>query len=134
MQHFDDFLRLARQQNQPQRLLLVFAQAELPPDASDAERAAFERGEGGALVPRTCVDKLPDEIASFLELSHESRQVGTSWDVLFVAALEGRAGHAPNPDEAEQPLRLMLEQIRAGHVGRFLAVDKDGALLQLQRR
>jgi hypothetical protein len=133
MHTFDDLLQLARQQPQPQRLLLVFACAELPRDASVEEMAAFERGEGGALTPAACVDKLPEEIASFAALRHESQQATPHWDVLFVAALDGRGGHAPNSDEAVQPLRMMLEQIKGGQIGRFLAVGSDGSLLQLQR-
>jgi hypothetical protein len=133
MHSFEDFLRLARQQPQPQRLLLVFAHAELPHDASAEENAAFERGEGGALIPAVCVDKLPEEIASFAELHRESQQVTPHWDVLFVAALDGRGGHAPNSDEAVQPLRMMLEQIKGGRIDQFLAVAADGRLLQLQR-
>ena len=43
---FSDLLQAARQQPEPQRLLLVFAAAELPRDASDEEKARFERGEG----------------------------------------------------------------------------------------
>ena len=49
--HFDDFLAAARQQSEPQRLLFTFAVAELPGDANAAQKAAFERGEGGALCP-----------------------------------------------------------------------------------
>lgn len=133
MRNFDDFLQLARQQSEPQRLLLVFAQAELPRDSNAVERASFERGEGGALAPLVCVDKLPEEIVSFAELQRESRQATPRWDVLFVAALDGRGGHAPNADEAVQPLRMMLEQIKGGQIDRFLAVSNDGSLLQLQR-
>jgi len=48
---FDDLLRAARQQPDPQRLLLVFAGASLSPDASTAQRAAFEAGVGGELAP-----------------------------------------------------------------------------------
>lgn len=133
MQHFDDFLRSARQQAEPQRLLLVFATAELPADASAAEQAAFERGEGGALAPAVCVDKLPEEIASFAALQRESQQALPHWDVLFVAALDGRGGHPPGSDEAVQPLRMMVEQIKGGQVGRFLAVDRAGDLVDLRR-
>jgi hypothetical protein len=73
MEHFDDFLAAARGQPEPQRLLLVFAHAECPYDATPAEREAFERGEGGALAPAVCVDKLPAEIASFAALLEESK-------------------------------------------------------------
>jgi len=132
LETFADLLEAARRQPEPQRLLLVFAGAELPRDASPGERAAFERGEGGALVPRVCVDKLPEEIESFDGLLEESRRTGVDWDILLVAALSGRGGFAPNADEAEQPLRMMVEAIKGGRVGEFLAVDRDGQLVRLQ--
>lgn len=133
LESFDDLLAEARRQLEPQRLLLVFSHAELPPDATAAERDAFERGEGGALAPSVCVDKLPDEIGSFAALDDEARSIGVNWDVLFVAAMGGRGGHAPNSDEAVQPLRMMVEQIKGGRTSRFLCVDKQGQLVQLQR-
>ncbi len=131
--NFSDLLTAARGQPEPQRLLLVFAAAELPHDATPAERAAFERGEGGALAPVLCVDKRPEEIESFDALCEESRRTGIGWDILFVGALSGRGGHAPNTDEAVQPLRMMVEAIKAGRVAQFLAVDRDGDLVRLER-
>lgn len=133
MDHFDDLLAAASRQEQPQRLLLVFARAECPADATETERAAFARGEGGALAPAVCVDKLPAEIASFAELLEESRAAIPDWQILFVAAMDGRGGHAPNSDEAVQPLRMMVEQIKGGRIARFLAVDRTGQLVALAR-
>lgn len=133
METFDDVLAATRSQPEPQRLLLVFTRAECPPDATPAERAAFERGEGGALVPSVCVDKLPSEIDSFEALMAESKAAIDDWRILFVAAMDGRGGHAPNADEAAQPLRMMVEQIKGGRVARFLAVDRDGRLVNLGR-
>lgn len=129
---FADLLAAAREQPEPQRLLLVFAAAELPRDATAEERAAFERGEGGALAPVLCVDKLPEEIGSFAALCAESASTGIAWDILFVGALPGRGGHAPNSDEAVQPLKMMVEQIKGGRIAQFLAVDRDGELVSLQ--
>lgn len=131
---FDELLDAARRQPEPQRLLLVFAKAELPPDADEAEKAAFERGEGGLLEPQVCVDKLPDEIGSFDALLTESREAIERWDILFVAAMDGRGGIVANSDEAVQPLQMMVEQIRGGRIGRFLAVDRGGALVELLSR
>jgi hypothetical protein len=133
LENFDDLLAESRRQAEPQRLLLVFAQAELPPDATVDEREAFKRGEGGALAPSVCVDKLPEEIGTFAALIDEARSIGVHWDVIFVAAMGGRRGHAPNSDEAVQPLRMMVEQIKGGRIGRFLCVDRQGQLVQLQR-
>ena len=62
---FDDLLHAARAQPEPQRLLFVFAGVELPDDATPAQRERFAAGQGGALVPMMCVDKRPEEIASF---------------------------------------------------------------------
>lgn len=132
LQTFDDLLLAARRQSEPQRLLLVFAEAGLPDAAAPAQREAFERGEGGALAPVVCVDKRPEEIAGFDGLCREAQDAGVAWDVMFVAALAGRGGHPPNDDEAVQPLRLMVEQIRDGRIERFLAVGRDGRLLRLQ--
>lgn len=134
MQNFTDLLAAARSEPEPQRLLLVFAVAELPRDATPDERAQFERGAGGALAPVVCVDKLAEEIADFATLAAESEATGQRWDILFVAAMSGRGGHAPNPDEAVQPLRMMVEQIKGGHIAHFLAVNRHGELVQLQAR
>lgn len=133
MQTFDEFLAVARQQIEPQRLLLVFAKAELEVDATPAERAAFERGEGGALSPAVCVDRTAEEVGDFVSLLGESVQAIAHWDILFVATMDGRGGHAPNSDEAVQPLRMMVEQIKGGRVAHLLAVDRQGSLVQLCR-
>lgn len=133
LETFHDLLHAARSQPEPQRLLLVFAVAEAPPDATGEEKAAFARGEGGALTPVVCVDKLATDIASFEALREESRAAISRWDILFVAALDGRAGIAPNSDEAAGPLRMMLESIRVGRIADFLAIDRDGELVELQR-
>ena len=59
IRNFDDLLQAARQQAQPQRLLLVFAGASLPAGATAEQRAAFAAGESGELAPLMCVDKDP---------------------------------------------------------------------------
>jgi hypothetical protein len=132
METFDDLLAASSRQEQPQRLLLVFAVAELPEGASTAQRLAFEHGEGGHLRPTVCVDRLPAEIGSFAALQTEAAGIAGAWDMLFVAAMAGRGGHAPNADEAVQPLRMMVEQVRTGRLARFLAVRPDGRLTALE--
>ncbi len=128
---FSDLLSAAQAQPEPQRLLLVFVRAELPEDASEAERVAFAQGQGGALKPVLCVDKLPAELANFASLCAEAERTGQAWDLLFAAGLSGRAGLAPSSDEAEQPLRMMVGAIEAGNIGRFLAFGRSGQPLSL---
>ncbi|MCL7943545.1 ribonucleotide reductase subunit alpha [Marinobacter sp. ATCH36] len=128
---YTDLLRAADAEADPQRLLFVFCRAELPDDASKAEKAAFANGEGGALTPVVCVDKALDEVSDFDALVEESRETGQAWDVVFVAAMSGRGGMKPSSDEAQQPLTMMVESIRLGHVGNYLPLDKNGQAVAL---
>ena len=124
--NFDDLLQAARQQTQPQRLLLVFACADLPDDCTPEQRAQFEAGAGGALVPAMCVDKSPDEIQSFAALKQESQQFQSPWQVLFAAALSGRDQAAPNSSDIEQTLDRMVESIKIGALDHMIAFDLQG--------
>ena len=48
---------------------------------------------GGALVPLMCVDKTPQELASFDALVQEAQQFtapGHDWAMVFAAAMSGR--------------------------------------------
>lgn len=128
---FDDLLSAARAQSQPQRLLFVFAAVELPDDASAAERAAFEKGHGGALVPQMCVDKAPDELASFAQLKREADEMGPAWGMVFAAAMSGRPGKPPTSHDAEEPLQAMVEAIKQGRIQSYIPFDPQGRAVQL---
>lgn len=128
---YSDLINATKNEQEPQRLLFVFCRAELPDDATADEKAAFERGEGGALTPVICVDKAPQEVLEFSGLVEESRSTGESWDVVFVAAMSGRGGVPPSSDEAQQPMTMMVESIRLGQVGNYLPLNKDGSAVSL---
>lgn len=128
---FDDLLQVARSQPEPQRLLFVFAGAELPDNATPAQQAEFAAGHGGALVPRMCVDKRPEEIVSFDALVQESSQFGHDWQMVFAAALSGTAHRAPSSEDAEAPLQRMVEAIKLGQHSAFIPFDRHGAPVQL---
>ncbi|MES2947492.1 MAG: ribonucleotide reductase subunit alpha [Pseudomonadota bacterium] len=131
IQNFDDLLQQSQLQSQPQRLLLVFANAELPDDATAAQRAGFLKGEGGALVPHMCVDKLPQEIASFKQLLDESAEHAPDWRMVFVAAMSGAHGAPPSSEAADPQLQRMVEMIRAGALASLLSFDRQGLAVQL---
>ncbi|TAM99541.1 MAG: ribonucleotide reductase subunit alpha [Rhodanobacteraceae bacterium] len=130
MDDFEQLLIAARQQEEPQRLLFVFARRELDNHATAAQRAGFARGADGHLQPVLCVDKLPEEVASFAALAAESGQTDQHWDIVFVGSLDGRGGVAPNSDEADQPLRFMVNAINDGRVSEFAAFDREGQVLR----
>ena len=129
--NFDDLLRAARTQPEPQRLLFVFAHGVLPDDSTPEQRARFEAGQGGALTPLMSVDKAPEELGTFAALVEESRQFGPAWSVVFVASLAGRNGRAPTGDEADRSLQDMAESIERGVFGAYIPFDRQGAPLLL---
>lgn len=128
---FDDLLRAAHAQPEQQRLLFVFAGAELPDDATPAQRERFAAGQGGALVPLMFVDKRPDELASFADLVDESQQFGHDWQMVFAAALPGTAQRAPSSEDAEEALQRMVEDIKRGAHGAFIPFNRQGEPVQL---
>ena len=123
---FDDLLCAAREQATPQRLLFVFAGAELPDDCTPEQRQRFAAGGGGALVPVMCVDKSPDDVETFAALVEESRGSGPEWAIVFVACLAGRGERPPTSDDAEAPLQRMVDAIKAGSHRSFIPFDRDG--------
>lgn len=129
---FDDLLLAARQQSQQQQLLFVFAAAELPDDATPAQRAGFEQGVGGALVPVMCVDKTPDDIRDFAALKHESTQFVTPWQVLFASSLSGTSHQAPAADNIKSALDRMVESIKRGAFAHMIAFDDAGRAISLE--
>lgn len=128
---FDDLLRAARLQPEPQRLLFVFAGAVLPEDATPGQRARFEAGRGGALVPLMSVDKDPGSLESFGSLAHEAGRFGRDWAVVFVAAMAGRNGQAPSARDADRSLERMIACIEAGAIGGLMPFDRNGRPLVL---
>ena len=129
LSHFDQLLRVAAAQPEPQRLLFVFAGAELPDDATPEQRQRHAAGAGGALTPLMCVDKAPQDLAGFDALVAESRAAGPPWQVVFAAGLGGRDGQPPAPARIEEALQKMVERVRGGMFEGLLALDASGAPL-----
>lgn len=127
---FDDLLRAAIEQPEPQRLLFVFATAGVDADATATQKARFAAGQGGTLTPMMCVDKLPRELASFDALLEESREFDQAWDMVFVAALAGSDGISPSSVQAEAPLQRMVDAIKSGSIDGFIPFDAQGRPVQ----
>lgn len=123
---FDGLLQAAREQPEPQRLLFVFAGATLPDVCTPEQRARFESGQGGTLVPLMSVDKDPDALTTFSALAEESHRFGGDWAVVFVAGLSGKGGRAPTSAETDRSLSRMIEDIKAGALGSFIPFDRLG--------
>jgi len=129
--HFDDLLRAARAQPEPQRLLLVFVSASLPAGATAAQRARFEAGESGELEPLMCVAKDPATLADFASLRLEAATAGPPWALLFAAALPGVDGRPPTDGQVETALQRLVEAVKLGDLSGLIPFDRQGEAVQL---
>ena len=129
-ENFAVLLRAAEQQEEPQRLLFVFVDTELPEEHNSEEAQRFHAGQGGALKPIMYVDKALHELKQFSDLVTESQQMGQSWLIVFVGALSGRNGQSPSSQEAQAALEMMVKSVQQGAVSKFLAFDKKGDPVQ----
>ena len=129
IRHFDDLLRAAREEPVPQRLLLVFAGASLPDDASAQQRAEFAAGLGGELAPLMCVDKSPDELADFAALAREAADQGLAWTLVFAGALDG--GGAVSAQQLDAALQTMVDNVRHGRLEQYIPFDREGVAVRL---
>jgi hypothetical protein len=129
--NFDDLLAAARQQPSAQRLLLVFATAELPDDATAEQRANFEEGFGGALLPAMCVDKTAWELTSFAAMKLEATQFEVPWRMVFASTLSGTGQQAPSSETAQPALQRMVESIKLGAFANMIAFDFQGLAVTL---
>ena len=123
---FDDLLAAARTQPQPQTLLMVFVDVELPPDASPEEHARFERGQGGALTPRMCVDRALADLSDWPSLAADADQQSRDWRMVMVGALSGTAGQPPQGAAIEQALNRMVMAVHQGAIQGFIPFDRQG--------
>lgn len=129
--HFNDLLAAARGQVERQRLLLVFAGASLPADATAEQRARFDAGESGELAPLMCVDKDPGAVADFAALAAEAATAGPAWALVFAAALSGTQGHPPSDSQIDAALQRMVDAVKSGDLSGLIPFDRQGEAVQL---
>jgi hypothetical protein len=127
---FEQLLQAASEQIDAQHLLFVFAGAELPQDATPAQRQRFAAGAGGSLAPLMCVAKALHELTGFDELVAQSRLAGPPWQVVFAAGLSGLGGRPPTQGQVDQALQRMTERVRDGMIDGLLALAPTGEALQ----
>jgi hypothetical protein len=129
--HFNDLLAAARAEPESQRLLLVFAGASLPANATAQQRADFEAGEAGELAPLMCVDKDPALLPDFEALVVEARTLVPDWALLFAAALSGSGNQAPGDSVVDAALQRMVESVKYGQLAGLIPFDRQGLAVQL---
>ena len=121
---FEDLLNYAKSQQEPQRLLLLFAAVEQTNKSNKNPR--------GSITPTMCVDKLPQEIDSFKQLCDEADSVSKKWQFILVASLAGENGKAPSAEQAEPFLNKMTNDLASGqNMHQYVVFDRQQNPIEL---
>ncbi|MFL0799244.1 MAG: ribonucleotide reductase subunit alpha [Agarilytica sp.] len=113
-------------QDEPQRLLLLFANAE----AKNPKKS--KKHQQGTITPVMCVDKAPEEVSDFTSLVKEADGINKEWNFLFIASLSGENGNAPTTEEADPYLNKMTNDVEMGNISQYLVIDRDENRIELQ--
>lgn len=125
--NFDELLKITKSQSNPQRLLLLFANAE------SVNPKKSKKHQKGTISPLMCVDKLPEEITSFTALVQEADSINKAWNFIFIASLSGEEGQAPSSEDAEQFLNKMTNDVETGNgVGRYVVFDREENPIEIE--
>jgi hypothetical protein len=126
IRNFDDLLRAACAESQRQRMLFVFVKSVAQADDSPAQLEAFERGQGGALMPCMSVDKEPESLADFAQLVADAKEFSDEWDMVLVACMGGRDGKLPAREQTDAALDEMLSRVEQGaDLSRYLCFNRN---------
>lgn len=125
---FEQLLTMANEQEQPQRLLFLFAKSE----TSSNKPATEKHSKSGSIEPRMCVDKLPADLSTFNNLVTEADSVNKDWDFVFVAGLSGSNGQPPSEKLAEQYLNKMTNDLASGqNIAQYVIFNRNGEPIEM---
>ncbi len=119
---FSDLLDMVAKEDEPQRLLMLFAKAE----GGSSNPKKQRKKQRGTIEPVMCVDKLPEEIESFTQLVAEADNISNEWNFIIVAGLAGENGKAPTTEDADPYLNKMANGLAMGEdLSRYLIFDRN---------
>lgn len=125
-----DLISAAQEQAEPQRLLFLFAKAE-----ARKKKKKSKQHQSGTITPVMCVDKLPEEIASFTSLREEADSISPDWDFMLVAGLSGANGTAPSSEDSEPHLNKMANDLMSGQdLSQYMIFDRKENPIVVQAR
>ncbi|TLU61997.1 ribonucleotide reductase subunit alpha [Thalassotalea litorea] len=123
---YNELLAMANEQQQPQRLLFLFAK----PEGNNPKKS--KKMQRGHLQPIMCVDKLPEEVQKFESLVAEADSVAQDWQFIFIAALSGTDGTAPDTEQAEPYLNKMTNDLVTGNnIANYVVLDRAGKPIEM---
>ncbi len=123
--NFSELLITASEQEQPQRLLMLFAQSQ--------SKKGKHNQSTGTIAPVMCVDKLPSEISSFSSLIKEADGISKDWNFIIIAGLNGAKGVTPTSEDAEVHLNNMTHILASGQdLSQFVIFDREENPVSIQ--
>jgi len=123
---FQDLLDKVNEQTERQRLLFLFASAEVN------RKTRKSKEKSGTITPTMVVDKLPDELGDFESLVSEADSISKDWDFVFIAALGGSHDREPSSEEAEIYLNKMSNDVASGqNIHRYVVLDRNGSPIEI---
>ncbi|WP_448565938.1 ribonucleotide reductase subunit alpha [Thalassotalea ganghwensis] len=123
---YQELLEMAKNQDQPQRLLFLFTE----PEGHNPKKS--KKHQKGHLNPVMCVDKLPEEVESFDDLVKEADTIAKNWQFVFVSGLSGQNQQAPTTEDAEPYLNRMTNDLITGqNIARYLVLDRKGQPIEM---
>ena len=124
---FEQLIDVANQQQDAQRLLMLFAKAE----AEDCQQNDGQ--QRGSIAPVMCVDKLPQEISSFDALKSEADNINSDWNFILIAGLTGKGATPPSSEEADSYLNKMVNDVSSGQdLSAYVIFDRDKNPIMMQ--
>lgn len=125
--NFEELLKEAKEQDQPQRLLFLLAKTD--------EKKKKSKHKTGTITPVMCVDKLPEDISNFASFITEADSVTKDWDMIMVAGLNGVDGVAPSEEDAEPYLNQMANNVSSGNdISNYVIFDRKENPIVMQTR
>jgi len=125
--NFAQLLKTAREQEQPQRMLMMFAKTELA-------KSKNKNYQTGSITPVMCVDKLPEELTDFAALTVEADKISKEWSFIFISGLNGQNGQAPTPDDCEPFLNKMTSDLMTGQdLSGYMILDREESPVMLKQ-
>ena len=132
IESFEDLVRLACQEPQPQRLLTILLRIE-PVYRQNAEgRTEAIPGEG-SLSPLAAKDHDIHPELSFETLRTEADQAAPDWGFMMMAVLPGRGPEPPSREDTDDHLKRMAQTVvTGGNLSHYLLLDRDGVPHQIE--
>jgi hypothetical protein len=108
MSQFELLINGAKNEEQPQKMLFLFAKAT---NMFEEGKSSYQSGTIEAVL---CVDKFLEELTTFKDLVLEADEYIKNWDLIFVSTVSGENNVVPRPEVVDAALHKMSNAFANG--------------------